>query len=763
MIIRNVWTVFVFVMKQSNGIMVLRSQSPLQETAFAEIVNSSLDGLDEFTICARFFPYQFQDRFNIRQGIITTDENTVLLGSITTGKCNFKGCKEYYKNAIHEKWKYGKAYSMTSGSNSRSSFDRFMSLLKPQQWYGICIVIDSNLNTYDLYIENETIGFLNHFEKSSFKESITLFNVRGKGGQPFYGEITDVNVWKKDLSEIEINNFVSCEKAVFGDFLAWNKVIINKTNGLEMVEKDFKYVCRYERIKSIVLYSNQVKSLDENLGFCKKIGCDVATARNEEEYEEIFDIFSKSDINSDDTAYFFFGIIFDGKAWVDINNNSFTSNWENHSNYKSLEGAEATCLVSDGVTIYGDRCSYTQNPICVENEPLTSFQLRGICLHSGADSQYIFINSTFLLGYLNTELLFLRNETRWIIRNSTSRYVLATLNNTTAFPIGKNKWHFTSGQNCTDANETHRTLFLHLDVAQPGHFCCDDGTCLDWEATVGDGVPQCAGGEDEDPCPQCGLRFVTPGLGALPDQPNIERKEVDGVISIVKTQLRANLTVIEVFSISETEGTFEIYFVLQLMWKDVLAKYVNLKDDENLNFFEDLNVIWIPSIGFFHWKPLEALEYGTKILIQKNIDIRPTLSAGIDSIGIQEVYFGKDHYLKFITKQRVKFLCNFDKIKYYPHGHQECSMGFYIKGHSNNMTDMIPEHLEAEENVVIGDYILRSWRYETDTEEATGEKRLKVTMTLVREFYGIFMVTYLPSILMNVINQASNLISGDSR
>ena len=154
MIIRNVWTVLVFAMKQSNGIMVLRSQSPLQETAFAEIVNSSLDGLDEFTICARFFPYQFQDIFNIRQGIITTDENTVLLGSITTGKCNFKGCKEYYKNAIGEKWKYGKAYSVTSGSNSRSSFDRFMSLLKPQQWYGICIVIDSNLNTYDLYIEN---------------------------------------------------------------------------------------------------------------------------------------------------------------------------------------------------------------------------------------------------------------------------------------------------------------------------------------------------------------------------------------------------------------------------------------------------------------------------------------------------------------------------------------------------------------------------------------------------------------------------------
>ena len=101
---------FVFSLKQSRGIKVLRSQSPLLDTAFAEIVNSSLDGLDKFTICARFFPYQFQDSFNDRQAIISTNEKTVLLGSRTTGKCSFQGCEDYYKDVIGDKWKYGKAY-----------------------------------------------------------------------------------------------------------------------------------------------------------------------------------------------------------------------------------------------------------------------------------------------------------------------------------------------------------------------------------------------------------------------------------------------------------------------------------------------------------------------------------------------------------------------------------------------------------------------------------------------------------------------------
>ena len=213
MIPKKVWIIFfVLIFKQSNGIMILQSQSPLLNTAFAEIGNSSLEGLDRFTICARFFPYQFQDSFSNRQGIITTDEKTVLLGSTTTGKCNFQGCREYFKNALGDKWKYGRAFSWTLGNNSHSSFDRFMSPLKPQQWYGMCIVIDLTINAYNLHIENETVSYSNHFDKWSFKENITLFNMRvGGERRPFYGQITDVNVWGNDLTEIEIKNFISCE------------------------------------------------------------------------------------------------------------------------------------------------------------------------------------------------------------------------------------------------------------------------------------------------------------------------------------------------------------------------------------------------------------------------------------------------------------------------------------------------------------------------------------------------------------------------
>ena len=90
-----------------------------------------------------------------------------------------------------------------------------------------------------------------------------------------------------------------------------------------------------------------------------------------------------------------------------------------------------------------------------------------------------------------------------------------------------------------------------------------------------------------------------------------------------------------------------------------MAKYASLKDDENSNFFEKTAFkIWIPSIVLFQHKADKTLDFGTKMLVQKNLIIRPTLSAGIDSIDFQEVYSGRD--LKYITKQRVQFLCQFD-------------------------------------------------------------------------------------------------------
>ena len=54
---------------------------------------------------------------------------------------------------------------------------------------------------------------------------------------------------------------------------------------------------------------------------------------------------------------------------------------------------------------------------------------------------------------------------------------------------GNPGWKFLDDK-CKDENGT--LLNLHLDVPQPGHFCCNDGECIN-SNFVGDDVTHCEG------------------------------------------------------------------------------------------------------------------------------------------------------------------------------------------------------------------------------------------------------------------------------
>ena len=60
-------------------------------------------------------------------------------------------------------------------------------------------------------------------------------------------------------------------------------------------------------------------------------------------------------------------------------------------------------------------------------------------------------------------------------------------------------------------------------------------------------------------------------------------------------------------------------------------------------------------------------------------------------------------------------------------------------------------------------YIMESWDMTSDTDPHTGVRVINVTMTLSRKIVNVFLVTYLPTILMNMINQATNYISAEDK
>ena len=105
------------------------------------------------------------------------------------------------------------------------------------------------------------------------------------------------------------------------------------------------------------------------------------------------------------------------------------------------------------------------------------------------DSFFTYVNATFLLGYLSSKMVYNRDYNKWEIISTRTGSILAEIMGNGTIPIGLQRWKFLDDK-CKDENGT--LLNLHLDVPQPGHFCCNDGECIN-SNFVGDDVTHCEG------------------------------------------------------------------------------------------------------------------------------------------------------------------------------------------------------------------------------------------------------------------------------
>ena len=717
---------------------------PFNKNGKATFQIDSLSALDQFTICARFRAYQFNDMYYYTQSVISLHSN-ILFGSFTTGdKCTFKDCATYWKNYFGEIWKYGKAFSFTHSYGYFSLMDE----LRPRKWYSLCINIDVLNESIDYLINQNNIHNRRISRELIGNGSIFLLN-SNEQNNPFYGEITDVNIWNRVLNSQDIAEWTYCRESFKGNVMNWDDISKIQFVHLELKNIDMKDICNSSSAKDVNVYKNSVETAQDTIKFCNTIGATVAIAKTADDLKNMYSLYESIILEANHSDFWFFtGYIKEDNMWMDIVDKSLMV-WRSFDEGYPMNIRGQDCIVSNNSrTMISDSCYKQFYPICESVDPLKIFTLDGVCEGSGVDTNFVFINSTYLLGYMNTEITF--NEDKlWRIRSVRNGTTLATLN-TDTFPIGQNQWLFEQNI-CRDRNETFRTMNLHLDVPQPGAFCCEDGMCIPSEF-VCDNIPQCNNKEDEKGC-----QMILSDTKS--DMPPITVQSLD---KYKNTEVQASFTVMDVLDVNEQESMFDIYFMLELSWIDHNVNYAFLKKDTSHNFFEG-NVTWVPKIQFYLIRSQHHFDFGTKYFVKRNESSKPILSGVREDLNRREIYLGRDHTLKMVMKMRSQFICSFDKIANYPFGEQECYMGFYIEGHSNQMTDLLPSNFSGSKGIFSGEYFIKNWKFSRKYETESGEWSLRVTMVLSRQFFGIFMVTFFPTILMNIINQASTFITGDSR
>ena len=128
------------------------------------------------------------------------------------------------------------------------------------------------------------------------------------------------------------------------------------------------------------------------------------------------------------------------------------------------------------------------------------------------------------------------------------------------------------------------------------------------------------------------------------------------------------------------------------------------------------------------------------------------------------MYEGSKNAIWMETLYQGEFVCSFKSIKLYPFDELDCTVKFFVSGPENAMVDFEPGELIILTEKSIQDFEIQSWTLNAGRMSDEGEKNgLLLTVHLGRNMRSILLVTYLPTLLINIVNQATNFITSSEK
>ena len=730
----------------------------------ATLLHSSLAGQNTLTICARFVSYLFthQGMDIPKQGLMTLGGGD-FFNSVAMTEQN-----PYYKERAGEIWRNGEVAFYEFGDLIKVNW-------KPGVWNSACFDINLNSQTYQVWFDGKIISkqmLSDDAHVSTFKSSlshdkpISIMGYPAKDGkhsQSMFGAMTDVNIWNRSLSQSEVEQWSRCELETGGNLLDWTTAQWEAV-GLQEEKVKEEEIC-VKNLKKVFIVSQDKRTFNDTMNLCKNaLEGDMAVATDKRIMEEM--IKAVKAVTNNCGIHFYSGYTdrVEEEVWFNVNTgeNMTFSPWE-EGEPDSLGGNQDHTWFNAETGQIGD---IDQNkeycPICSVPRK-TSFQLQGVCRNSFIDRFYVLQSDKELLGFMQNKMFWTHNNRRWEIVNMITNETEAFMNKSSDFPFGTHPWYFTDNSNCSDPGQKWRNLNFHGKVEQPGKFCCDDGTCMESDCKC-DGDYDCLDMSDEK---ECEMMIVPSTYNKdIPPRPLSQ----GGSRSPLQIEVRS--TILDLIKIDEIESVISGSFALELKWKDCKLNYSFLNNNPQKNVIRESieKKIWMPKIKF-----ITLLKQGDIFQSARNFFIEKSVPGEVEN-EINETYSGKDNFLILETINQASFICSFDNIKLFPFGSQDCSFKLFLPGVDNKLTQLIPGKLTDIGPKSVGDYQVVRWTVTTGPVIAADQKIVKFsyhkiensvgltfTVRLTRKIGDIILVTYLPTFLMNLINQAANYISSPDK
>ena len=218
-------------------------------------------------------------------------------------------------------------------------------------------------------------------------------------------------------------------------------------------------------------------------------------------------------------------------------------------------------------------------------------------------------------------------------------------------------------------------------------------------------------------------------------------------------EITTNITINKIFNIDDDNSAFSIIFQVEFEWKDLNLKFNYLSKTMTTNIIteEEWKKIWKPDLSF---AILTGSAVSPKILDEEKLVNRSSdasLTNNIETLFHNESYDGATNSIYFKRIYQGEFVCQYNGVSLYPFGTNKCYFRMYLRGIANKMTklNLLPLNVVAENEV--GEFIVDS--YSLSSRPRHQLNTIFIGFELLRSRTSIILVTYLPTILMNMINQ----------
>ena len=152
-------------------------------------------------------------------------------------------------------------------------------------------------------------------------------------------------------------------------------------------------------------------------------------------------------------------------------------------------------------------------------------------------------------------------------------------------------------------------------------------------------------------------------------------------------------------------------------------------------------------------------------MVDKKIFISKMGLSHTSKIGHQlhEVYNGEENALQIEKLYKTNFVCRFRSVSHdFPFGSEICYFRGFIKGSDSLNTEINMVKFETSTTDAVNQFEVKYWKnISLDEAQEAGilrygrqKSQFFVIVRLCSSMDTVFLVTYLPTILMNIINQA---------